>query len=43
MKEGFLNKLDMKRVRDFDSGLGKKFKKLRLNQRYLEDFVKEML
>jgi len=43
MKEGFLNKLDMKKVRDFDSGLGKKFKKLRVDQRYLEDFVKEML
>ena len=43
MKEGFLNKLDMKRIRNFDSGLGKKFKKLRLDERYLEDFVKEML
>lgn len=43
MKEGLLNKLDLKKVRDFDSGLGKKFKKLKLDQRYLEDFVKEML
>lgn len=43
MKEGFLNKLDLKRIKDFDSGLGKKFKKLKLDQRYLEDFVKEML
>lgn len=43
MKEGLLNRLDLKKVRDFDYGLGKKFKKLKLDQRYLEDFVKEML
>ncbi len=43
LKNGFLNKLDMEKVKDFDLGLGSKFKRLRLNQRYLEDFVKEML
>jgi uncharacterized protein (DUF58 family) len=43
MNKGLLNKMDMDKVKEFDSGLGGKFKKLRVNQRYLEDFVKEML
>ncbi|RLA63589.1 MAG: hypothetical protein DRQ88_12240 [Epsilonproteobacteria bacterium] len=43
LKDGSLNKFNFKKIRDFESGLGKKFKRLKVEERYLEDFIKEMV
>jgi len=42
LKGGRLNQLNVKLEKEFDSGLGRKFKRLKVDSRYLEDFVKEM-
>jgi uncharacterized protein (DUF58 family) len=40
---GDLYKINLSGKKDIPTFLGKKFKKLRVNERYLEDFIKEML
>lgn len=42
-EEGSLVKIDLAGNKDLKSVLGKKVKKLRVKDRYLEDFIKEML
>ena len=40
---GNLSELNFRGNKDFQSFMGRKFKKLRVHERYLEEFVKEML
>jgi len=42
LRSGSLNEFNFKKIKEFDSGLGRKFKRLKVEERYLEDFIKEM-
>ena len=42
-QDGNLSILHFRGNKDYQSYMGKKFKKLKVHERYLEEFVKEML